>query len=56
MRRDVVNLAFALAMRIGRPRVGVLDLDVFGPSVPKLMGLDGEDAQEPLLTPCTSTI
>ena len=29
-------------------RVGLLDLDLFGPSVPKLMGLDG--AGEPELT------
>lgn len=28
--------------------VGLLDLDIFGPSVPKLMGL--EDAGEPMLT------
>ncbi|THH11336.1 hypothetical protein EW146_g8078 [Bondarzewia mesenterica] len=46
-----VNLAFALAMRHGEPRlrVGILDLDIFGPSVPKLMGLD--QADEPHLTP-----
>ncbi|CAL1710728.1 unnamed protein product [Somion occarium] len=31
-----------------KPRVGVLDLDIFGPSVPKLMGL--ESAHEPRLT------
>ena len=31
-----------------RPRVGILDLDIFGPSVPKLMGLDR--APEPNLT------
>ncbi|KAL6304486.1 P-loop containing nucleoside triphosphate hydrolase protein [Sparassis latifolia] len=48
-----VNLAFSLAMSknsglSGRPRVGILDLDIFGPSVPKLMGL--ESANEPLLT------
>lgn len=29
-------------------RVGLLDLDIFGPSVPKLMGL--EDADEPRTT------
>lgn len=33
------------------PRVGLLDLDIFGPSVPKLMGL--ENAGEPLLSECT---
>ena len=48
-----VNLAFALAMHAKhaprvRPRVGVLDLDIFGPSIPKLMAL--EDADEPALT------
>lgn len=46
----IVNLAFALAMRSTRPRVGILDLDIFGPSIPKLMGLDR--AEEPNLTPC----
>lgn len=29
-------------------RVGLLDLDIFGPSIPKLMGL--ESASEPELT------
>jgi ATP-binding protein involved in chromosome partitioning len=43
-----VNLAFALAMQRQGSRVGVLDLDVFGPSIPKLMGV--EDAEEPELT------
>jgi ATP-binding protein involved in chromosome partitioning len=50
-----VNLAFALAKRNilssfgpSRLRVGILDLDVFGPSTPKLMGLEG--AEEPELT------
>ncbi|KAK7690768.1 hypothetical protein QCA50_005867 [Cerrena zonata] len=48
-----VNLAFALAMHRApdsdrRPRIGILDLDIFGPSVPKLMGL--ETAEEPRLT------
>ena len=44
-----VNLAFALALNAAhaprqRPRVGVLDLDIFGPSIPKLMAL--EDAED----------
>ncbi|KAI0670105.1 P-loop containing nucleoside triphosphate hydrolase protein [Trametes maxima] len=48
-----VNLAFSLAMHAEhaprqRPRVGVLDLDIFGPSIPKLMAL--ENAEEPRLT------
>lgn len=47
-----VNLAAALALGNGpsssRLRVGVLDLDVFGPSIPTLMGL--RDADEPQLT------
>jgi ATP-binding protein involved in chromosome partitioning len=48
----VVNLAFALALRGNRKtqsplRVGVLDLDIFGPSIPTLMGL--QNAGEPAL-------
>ncbi|GAA5908033.1 hypothetical protein JCM8208_004029, partial [Rhodotorula glutinis] len=48
------NLALALSALPhnvtggARPRVGVLDLDIFGPSLPKLMGLEG--AGEPFLT------
>ncbi|KAI0286213.1 P-loop containing nucleoside triphosphate hydrolase protein [Russula brevipes] len=42
-----VNLAFSLAARY-RARVGVLDLDIFGPSIPKLLGL--ETSGEPRLT------
>ncbi|KAF9519173.1 hypothetical protein BS47DRAFT_1370801 [Hydnum rufescens UP504] len=45
------NLALSLAINSAgsRPlRVGLLDLDIFGPSIPKLMGL--EDADEPELT------
>ncbi|GAC93204.1 hypothetical protein PHSY_000767 [Pseudozyma hubeiensis SY62] len=45
------NLAVALSLTdlAGRkPRVGLLDLDIFGPSVPKLMGLEGMG--EPELT------
>lgn len=48
-----VNLAFSLAMHAEhaprqRPRVGILDLDIFGPSIPKLMAL--ENVEEPQLT------
>lgn len=48
-----VNLAFELSLRKnrqtkGRLRVGILDLDIFGPSIPVLMGL--QKAGEPSLT------
>lgn len=43
-----VNLAYALATTLPRSRVGLLDLDVFGPSIPKLMGL--EKLGEPEMT------
>ncbi|CAK5279812.1 unnamed protein product [Mycena citricolor] len=48
-----VNLAFALSSLRpsdsgARLRVGVLDLDIFGPSIPTLLGL--KKAEEPLLT------
>jgi ATP-binding protein involved in chromosome partitioning len=50
------NLAVALAQGqdqgqgqgVAGGRVGLLDLDIFGPSVPKLMGLEG--VGEPLLS------
>lgn len=49
------NLAVALSITdpphsaVGKkPRIGLLDLDIFGPSVPKLMGLEGMG--EPELT------
>lgn len=48
------NLTLALAMHETkdkrRLRVGLLDLDLFGPSIPKLMGL--ENSEEPGLTDC----
>ena len=53
-----MNLAFAFALNRKlayvkkQPRVGILDLDIFGPSVPKLMGL--ELADEPHFTPSMS--
>ncbi|KAJ3571269.1 hypothetical protein NP233_g3865 [Leucocoprinus birnbaumii] len=43
-----VNLAYALATSRPRSKIGILDLDVFGPSIPKLMGL--ENIGEPDLT------
>ncbi|KAH6904136.1 P-loop containing nucleoside triphosphate hydrolase protein [Coprinopsis sp. MPI-PUGE-AT-0042] len=53
------NLAFALALLKNpstgaRLRVGVLDLDIFGPSIPTLMGLT--KAGEPDLTPAGALI
>ena len=55
--RCQVNLAFSVAMQrppsLGRRIcVGVLDLDIFGPSVPTLMGLQHMD--EPPLTSSVS--
>lgn len=49
----LVNLAFALALRKNEKtnvplRVGLLDLDIFGPSIPTLMGL--QNAGEPALS------
>lgn len=47
--RSAANLALAMLHTASSPkRVGLLDLDIFGPSVPKLMGL--EAAGEPDLT------
>lgn len=45
-----MNLALSLAAQSTDPRlrVGLLDLDIFGPSIPKLMGLEGMG--EPILT------
>ena len=42
-----VNLALAMA-RGSRKKVGILDLDIFGPSIPTLMGLN--HGEEPELT------
>ena len=49
------NLALSLQQTSGQSlgrtaRIGLLDLDIFGPSVPKLMGLEGH---EPEMTPGT---
>lgn len=48
----LVNLAMAIAMQPSRPSVGILDLDVFGPSIPRVMGLT--DAPEPEVNQCKS--
>ena len=44
----VANLALSLQQTSGESlgrtaRIGLLDLDIFGPSVPKLMGLEGHE-------------
>jgi len=38
-----VNLSLAMSRHASRPSVGILDADVFGPSIPKMMGLEGHD-------------
>ncbi len=39
------NLAIALAMRGHAGRVGILDADIHGPSIPKMLGLSGQRLQ-----------
>lgn len=54
------NLAVALALNDSklrrRLRVGLLDLDIFGPSIPKLMGLEKNDEPELTSGPCSYTL
>ena len=38
-----VNIAIALAMQ-GK-KVGLLDADIYGPNIPRMVGLDGQEAQ-----------
>ena len=40
-----VNLAIAFAMHGYANRLGVLDADIHGPSVPKMLGLNGQRLQ-----------
>jgi len=40
-----VNLAVSLAKKYGDGRVGILDSDIHGPCVPKMLGLKGERLQ-----------
>ncbi len=40
-----VNLAMAFAMHDHANRVGILDADIHGPSVPKMLGLKGQRLQ-----------
>ncbi|EOR04728.1 hypothetical protein E3P92_00985 [Wallemia ichthyophaga] len=42
------NLALSLSKLHNSPRVGLLDLDIFGPSTPKLLGLDKEGMEAEL--------
>ena len=48
-----VNIALAMANHKQAPKVGILDADVFGPSIPKLMNLTGEPSltEEKLMEP-----
>jgi ATP-binding protein involved in chromosome partitioning len=40
-----VNLA--LAMKAGGKKIGLLDADIYGPSIPRMMGITGKPAQSP---------
>ncbi len=40
-----VNLA--LAMKSGGKKIGLLDADIYGPSIPRMMGIKGKPAQSP---------
>jgi ATP-binding protein involved in chromosome partitioning len=40
-----VNLAMAFAMYKGADKVGILDADIHGPTVPKMLGLKGQKLQ-----------
>lgn len=37
-----VNLAAILAVRYGPETIGILDADITGPSIPKMLGIRGE--------------
>lgn len=38
---DPVNLALALSRKLPKQDIGLLDADVFGPSIPTMMNLSG---------------
>ena len=40
-----INLAFALQRLNKNNRIGILDADVFGPSIPKMLNLDDKKAE-----------
>ncbi|KAK8769590.1 hypothetical protein V5799_013944 [Amblyomma americanum] len=48
-----VNLALALSLDESKPTVGLLDADVYGPSIPRMMNLSGEPelTQQNLMKP-----
>lgn len=48
-----VNLALALSLHETKPTVGLLDADVYGPSIPRMMNLSGEPelTQQNLMKP-----
>ena len=43
--KSMVAVNLAVALRISGRRVGLLDVDIHGPSVPTMLGLEGEIAQ-----------
>ncbi|MCL4136375.1 UNVERIFIED_CONTAM: hypothetical protein GTU68_056030 [Idotea baltica] len=47
-----VNLALALANIDSSGSVGLLDLDVFGPSIPRMMNLNGKPEMDKGKLPC----
>ncbi|GHA26453.1 iron-sulfur cluster carrier protein [Devosia pacifica] len=51
--KSTVAANFALAMRKAGLRVGLLDADLYGPSVPRLLGLEGKPAvrEDGIFTP-----
>lgn len=39
------NLALALSERVGPNRVGIMDADIHGPNIPKILGVEGQRPQ-----------